>query len=31
MQLEHVRTEQSLDEFGDQTDHFEVQWTVSEC
>ena len=28
-QLEHVRTEQSLDAFGDQTNHFEVQWAVS--
>lgn len=28
IQLEHIRTEQSMDEFGDQTNHFEVQWMV---
>lgn len=28
VQLEHIRTEQSLDELGDQRNHFEVQWMV---
>lgn len=29
IQIDHVRTEQSLDAFGDDTNHFEVQWVVT--